>query len=113
MLSGPGWTQRFSEGERLLRRVVRAPGPKAVWDASERFTDRVGLASARLQTLLRGARRRGGRAAQAMFGQSFFLSIPPGDAGRELRRWVFARADWLVDVGLARTGAGRVPRGPE
>lgn len=98
-------------GARLERAgtAFEALGPRPDWErfwlASEMFTDRVGLAPPALAAVLRGLRRRGARAAQAMFGSSFFASLPGGRPGTEAARWLASRVRDSRVVHIARSGA--------
>ncbi len=114
-VTGPIPSPSVLTNDSILRRIRAAhsawallgdrPSPEALFGASERFTDRVGLSSPRLRATLAGLRRRGAWAAQAMFGGSFF-ALPRNRAART------AIADWLesqrvraVELHAARHGA--------
>jgi pantoate kinase len=111
VLSDARRLRRFDVGAPIFSEYARRPGWDRFWDASERFTDSVGLAPPPLRSVLDGLHRRGARAAQAMFGRSFVATVPGGAPGRELRRWL-ARArlrHWVLRVGTR--GARAVPVG--
>lgn len=82
---------RMLRSRSTLRRISAAseqlptspPGftPNEFLEASERFTDVVGLKTAGLDRTLRAVRSHGGWAAQAMFGRSFF-AVPKTSAAR-------------------------------
>lgn len=99
--------RRFRVGERWFDELASHPGWPAFWEATERFTDAVGLAPPRLRAVIRGARRRGARAGQAMFGGSFLALPPGGNAGRDLRRWLGGRGIPYREVAIGRHGACR------
>jgi len=107
-----GRPQRLTEiaaAYRPLAGLARPPSLDEFWSASERFTDRLGWAPAEVRAALRGIRRRGGRAAQAMFGRSVFASLPSGPRRAELLGWLARRGVRAVEVGVGRRGAGRRP----
>ncbi len=87
-----------------LDELLRRPGESRFFDLSERFTDRLGLAPPTLNRVLRGLRRRGAWAAQAMFGRSFFAR--PTNAAR--RREVL---DWLETAGIRAVELAPAARG--
>ena len=106
---------------RLVRRIVAAgrlwerlgdrPTPEEFFDASERFTDRVGLAPERLRITVRALRRRGARAAQAMFGGTFVALPRTPAARRRCVEWIFRAGLPAVEVHAARRGARVLGRG--
>ena len=121
IVGGPIPSSRVLGDPRVLRRIDRAArdllpegrglSPAAFFALSERFTDRVRLTSPRLHDVLRGLRRRGAWAFQAMFGRSF-AAVPRSTASAR------AIADWLGHAGIravelraSRRGA-RVVRAP-
>jgi len=112
LLGDPRWIRRFGAGEAIVGELAARPGWEAFWDAAERFTDTVRLSSPDLRAVLQGLRRRGARAAQAMFGTSFFASPPPGRAGEELRRWLQRRALHRWELALSERGAHTLPLPP-
>ncbi len=105
-----------------LSRIVRAadrlgplaqhPDVEGFWDASEAFTDRVGLAPRAVSELLRGLRRRGSRAAQAMFGSSFVASLPSGRRREGVLRWLEDRTVSAVELAPDGRGARLLPNPP-
>lgn len=96
---------RICSAARDLPKFVSAPTPSGFWELSERFTDRAGLAPRDLEVVIRGLRRRGARAAQAMFGRTFFASFPTSRR-QEIARWLIARGVRGVEVRAAARGAG-------
>jgi pantoate kinase len=74
-------------------------------DASEKFTDMLGLGGPAVQTAVRELRGSGVRVAQAMFGRSFFAVAPTPRARRALVRALEARGLRAVEVPVASTGA--------
>lgn len=105
LLWDPKLMRRFLAGEALFDWLASKPGWERFWASAERFTDSSALASPRLRALLRGLRRRGARAAQAMFGASFFAAPPAGSAGEELRRWLTRERVPFRELRVARRGA--------
>ncbi len=89
--------------------LVRHPDAERLWDASEAFTDRVGLAPRPVSDLLRGLRRRGARAAQAMFGRSFFASLPADRRRDDVLRWLRDRSVRAVELAPDTRGARSLP----
>lgn len=88
-----------------LDRLGARPTPAAFLAEAERFTDEMGFAPAPLARLIRGLRSDGARAAQAMFGHSFF-AVPRGPASRRavLRRLSRAGVR-TVELGASPMGA--------
>jgi len=117
VVGGPIPSPRVLSDARVLRRIARAAneawGEKRVpmvsefLDASQRFTDRAGIASPPLLRVLRAIRSEGGWAAQAMFGTSFF-AVPrtPNHRGRILRV-LQQRGVPTVELSSRRAGAAR------
>jgi pantoate kinase len=85
------------------------PSPEAFFAASERFTDRVGLAPERLGAALRALRRRGAWAAQAMFGGAFFALPRTARARGEVADWLASRAIPAVEIRTGAQGARVLP----
>lgn len=85
-----------------------APTMERFWTESERFSDRVDLAPRPVRDAVRAVRRRGGRAAQAMFGRSFFATLPSGPRRSELLGWLEGRGIRAVELRVPRVGARRV-----
>jgi pantoate kinase len=109
VLGRPGTVARFAAGERLFEAFVAEPGWERFWETSERFTDEVRVASPRLRAVLAGLRRRGVRAAQGMFGQSFVAYASRGEARREVAAWFRRGGVPHQEVRLARSGARILP----
>jgi pantoate kinase len=104
ILSNPSRLARIERAAAPLREWSRAPGPTEFLGASERFTDQVGLASPRLRSVLRGLRRRGCWAFQAMFGETF-VAVPKSDrARRTISAWLTARDLRAVELGTSVYG---------
>jgi len=107
---------------RALRRIAAAShgwertmdgDPEVFLGLSERFTDRAGLASPAVRSVVRALRRRGAWAAQAMFGESFF-AVPRSDSARvNSLEWLRAEGIRAVEIHAARTGARIQPRRPD
>jgi pantoate kinase len=106
VLRDPDRLARFAAAAPLFDRLAAHPTWEAFWSVSERFTGAVRLAPPRLDDVLRGLRRRGARAAQAMFGRSFFAAPPPGDRGADLVRWLRRERVTVRTLRVARRGAG-------
>jgi len=118
VLSSPRWRTRIEAASHPFDALRERPSLEAFWSASERFTDGVGLAPRPLRDVVRGLRRRGVRAAQAMFGGSFFAEAPTASSRKAIYRWLAAGSVRAVELPPARTGARirRVPSprpGPE
>ncbi len=92
LLSNARWLRRLARAQPFYDALLQDRTADGFWTASEGFTNAIGLASPPLRALLRGLRRRGARAAQAMFGESFLAELPVGAPGASIRTW------------LARTG---------
>jgi pantoate kinase len=99
-VGGPMPSPGLLRDPRFLERIRRAasedladlgsgPAPDDLLAASERFTDRLRLAPRPLARTIDRLRERGARAAQAMFGRSFF-AVPP-DARTEASLLEFLR----------------------
>jgi pantoate kinase len=96
VVGGPIPSPRILQDEHALARIARAADtfasrwaqftPTQFLDASEQFTDAAGLTTPALARTLRALRSRGGWAAQAMFGRSFFV-VPRTSTAR--------RAIWM------------------
>ena len=89
--------------------LARRPSSEAFWEASERFTDRLGWSRPELRATVRGIRRRGGRAAQTMFGQCVVARLPVGRRASELVRWLAQRELPAVELGADPRGARGLP----
>ncbi len=97
----------------------RSPaGAASFGSQSERFTDRLDLASPRLRTVLQALRREGLHAAQAMFGESFFALVPRSGVPEGVWTGLARARVPAVEVALGRQGARRLrfadptPRAP-
>ena len=101
--------ERFERARRLLEEFGPRPDPATFWDVAEAFTARAGLCPPDLSVLLRAMRRRGARAAQAMFGSGFCASAPPGRQGVEFARWLADRRVTFLSTRVASRGARRLP----
>lgn len=115
VVGGPMPSPRYLRDERVLERIRRASGGldalfadpdlDTFLEASERFTDRVRLAPKGVERLIVGLRRRGARAAQAMFGRTVF-AVPRNDrAQRAIVAWLERSGVHAVEVRTARHGA--------
>jgi len=113
LLRRPARLRRFREGAELFAELAANPGWDRFWTVSERFTDSVRLAPPRLSALLRGLRRRGGYAAQAMFGRSFFATARTTGGMAPLRRWLAREGVAFREVRVSRLGARRVGVGTD
>ena len=107
LLHHPARMRRFADATGLFEEFAARPSWEAFWTVSERFTDSVRLTTPRLTTILRGLRRRGARAAQAMFGRSFFAAPPPGEGEVRVRRWLTEGEVPFREIAVARRGARR------
>ncbi|MFY9717014.1 MAG: hypothetical protein WAK40_03650 [Thermoplasmata archaeon] len=87
------------------------PTLERFWTASERFTDRLAWAPTEVRDTVRAIRRRGGRAAQAMFGRSVFATLPPEPRRSEVLGWMQRHGVRAVELSVGRGGA-RVRRSP-
>jgi len=116
VVGGPLPSPRFLRSDRTLARIRDAatgldelfedPGLEAFLAASERFTDRDGLAPRPVARLVSSLRRRGAWAAQAMFGSTVF-AVPRSERARPgIVTWLLARGVHGVEVRPARRGAG-------
>lgn len=100
--------QRAGASARGLDALIERPDPVRFFRASERFTDRMGVASVRLRRILRALRTDGAWAFQAMFGESF-LAAPRSLAARErVIRNLRARGIRAVEVRVPARGARRL-----
>jgi len=97
--------QRASQGWETLR---RSPTPERLFQLSERFTDRAGLASPEVGRTVRALRRRGAAACQAMFGQSFFAWPRSGRSREACLDWLRNDGVRAVEIRASPTGARRV-----
>lgn len=109
LLSDPTTLAHVTAAYDAIRDLVAAPSPDRFWTASERFTDRLGLAPREVRDALRAVRRRGGRAAQAMFGRSLFAALPTGARRDGVLRWMERRGLRAVELSVGRRGARLEP----
>lgn len=105
ILSNPRLLARIREAADGLDQLGTHSTPEEFLELSERFTDRVGFASSDLRTVLSALRRRGARAAQAMFGRSFFAVAPTPSVRRAILDWLEAHGVRAVEIRAARRGA--------
>ncbi len=105
VLRSPRALARIERAAEELDGLLARPSRSRFLAASERFTDRAGLAPPALRTTLRAVRRRGARAAQAMFGRSFF-ACPSDRASRTaLVGWLRAARIPAIELEAADRGA--------
>jgi pantoate kinase len=105
VLGSPRALGRIERASEDLDDLLARPSVPGFLAASERFTDRVGLAPPAVRTAIRALRRRGARAGQAMFGRSFFAR-PEGRAARAaVVEWLRMARIPAVELEAARTGA--------
>ncbi len=117
VVGGPIHSPRVLRDPRVLRRIAtaaqdfpsggRRPSPSEFLARSERFTDRVRLASPPLMRTLRRIRAEGGWAAQAMFGGSFFAVARSGVSHRRILAGLERQGIHAVEIAIRRTGAFR------
>ncbi|MGB6500210.1 MAG: hypothetical protein WBG19_02255, partial [Thermoplasmata archaeon] len=112
VLSNPRTLRRIVRAYEGVRDLVGALTPATFWAASERFTDRAGLAPRELRDALRAVRRRGGRAAQAMFGRSLVATMPEDARRAEWLKWLEERKIRAVELGCSPRGARIVSATP-
>jgi pantoate kinase len=93
--------RRASEG---LDELLARPSSARFFMASEEFTDRAGLESPALRTTLRALRRRGARAAQAMFGRSFFARAQGPRSRDAVVEWLRTARIAAVELEASRGG---------
>ncbi len=109
LLGDPKVVARLERGADLLARFGGRPDVETFWDVAEKFTDLAGLCPPHLENLLRALRRRGARAAQAMFGTGFFARVPAPPRDERLLRWLRGREITWFAARVARRGARRLP----
>jgi len=111
-LRDPRFLHRAGASALELDSLLEHPNPVRFFEASERFTDRMGVASVRLRRILHDLRGHGAWAFQAMFGESF-LAVPQSLAARErVIRSVRARGIRAVEVHVSARGARRLTTPP-
>jgi pantoate kinase len=118
LVGGPMPSPRVLRDEAALGRIERAsdplddllrhPGAERFFAASERFTDRAGLAPASLTRVVRALRRRGAYAGQAMFGRSFFARPRSPAARTEVLEWLRRARVPALELRAAGQGARMV-----
>ncbi len=109
LLSDPDQMHRVLAASSRLPALLRAPSIAGFARASERFTDRLGLAPPPLRAALRRLRRSGAWAAQSMFGASLF-AIPRSRAAEpRIRRALAELGLPAVEIGCAVRGAHLLP----
>lgn len=109
LLGNPKFVARLEQGGALLARFGGRPDVETFWDVAEEFTGLAGLCSPHLEGLLRAMRRRGARAAQAMFGTGFFARLPAPPRDERLLRWLRGRDIPWFSARVPRRGARRLP----
>lgn len=109
ILADPRRLARLGAAEELVEEFLHDPDPERFWATAEAFTDRVGLASRPLAVVLRALRRRGCRAFQAMFGETFVAELPPPERVPGVLRWIASRRLGGRLVPVAAGGAERLP----
>ncbi|MGP8078470.1 MAG: hypothetical protein ACLP78_07350 [Thermoplasmata archaeon] len=112
LLSSPRLLARVAAAYRNVGELSADVSPGRFWAASEEFTDRLGLAPPEVRRAVRAVRRRGGRAAQAMFGRSFFASLPAGPRRQAILTWLERRGIRALEVRAGRRGATLRPVPP-
>ena len=105
ILGDPRVLARIDAAARACLSHDRDLRPSTFFALSERFTDRVRLASPRLEEVIRGLRRRGAWAFQAMFGQSFVARPRSAASAREIAGWLGRSGVRAVEIGAPRHGA--------
>jgi pantoate kinase len=104
VLSDPRRLGRITAAYDRLGEIGSPPSLERFWTASERFTDLLGWAPRDVRDTVRGIRRRGGRAAQAMFGRTVFAALPPGRRRGDILRWMERHEVRAVELGVGRGG---------
>ncbi|HTZ61248.1 MAG TPA: hypothetical protein VMC82_01190 [Thermoplasmata archaeon] len=108
LLGRASFLERVAAAAGPLPDLLRHPSPVRFFDASERFTDRLGLAPPPLRRVVTALRARGARAAQAMFGRSFFAYAPNARARRRVVAWLTDHRLPALELRTALTGAHRL-----
>ena len=98
---------RRSAGD--LSQLAARPTLEEFFRLSESFTDRVHLATPRLQAVIRSLRRRDSSACQAMFGESFIAYPRTRAARRAIVAWLLDHGLAAVELRPARRGAFAAP----
>lgn len=105
ILRSPRAIARIVRAARGWEQLTEHPSSERFFELSERFTDRVGLASPEVARTVRLLRERGAWASQAMFGQSFFARPRNGRARRECLDWLLDQEIRAVEIRPAVRGA--------
>jgi pantoate kinase len=105
VLGSPESLRRILEASEGWERLGRSPTPAELFRRCERFTDRAGLATPAVERAISSLRRRGARACQAMFGQSFFALPRTPIARSRCLEWLQGEALHAVEIRAAPTGA--------
>jgi pantoate kinase len=108
ILRDRGALGRIERASEELSGLVDAPSVHRFFEASERFTDRVGLTTPRLRTVLRALRQRGAYAAQAMFGRTFFAQPRTDRSRSEVLAWLQRTGLATLELRASRGGARRL-----
>ena len=121
VVGGPIPSPGLLRDPRALRRIEAASaallpgegrfGSAEFFDRSERFTDRVRMSAGPLRGTLRALRRRGARAFQAMFGQSFVAFAESAASRAAIAEWLGHHGIRAVEMHAAEEGAGGVEHG--
>lgn len=109
VLGDPRRLGRIDAAARALLAEHRELTPPELFALGERFTDRVRLASPRLRGVLRGLRRRGAWAFQAMFGESFAALPRSAAASRAVAEWLGRSGVRAVELGASAGGSRVLP----
>ncbi len=111
LLGDPRFLERVRvAAESGLRRLGGRPEAGRFLDASEEFTDTLGLAPPAVLRAIRALRRAGGRTAQAMFGSALFSVPTTAAARRAVVRELERRGLYAVELRAGTRGAGRSRR---
>jgi len=105
VLKSPAALRRITEASHSWERLGPSPSVQGFFRMSERFTDRAGLASAAVSRTVSALRRRGARACQAMFGQSFFALPSNSKARASCLDWLESEGIRAVELRASATGA--------
>lgn len=105
VLWNPAAVRRIVRAARGWEALVSDPTPERLFELSERFTDRAGLASLAVRRTIRALRRRGASASQAMFGESFFASPGSPPAREACLDWLRREGIRAVEIRAAAAGA--------
>ena len=103
--------ERVEAASDALDELLRRPSERRFFSESERFTDRLRIAPPALERVVRGLRRRGAWAAQAMFGRSFFARPKTASSRAEVVAWLERTGIPTVELAPAKRGA-RLLRSP-